>query len=89
MVSIEELSSQEDYRDICLDVQEEAGKHGEVVVSIPRPPTPGAGRVFLQYENQQTATAAAQSFAGRKFGPNVIVARYYEEGAFGAGQLTA
>lgn len=89
MVAVEELSVEEDYADILLDVSEEAGKYGQVAVTIPRPPAPGSGRVFLRYADAGAAAAAVASFSGRKFGTNVIVARLYDEAAFAAGNLTA
>jgi hypothetical protein len=54
---------------------------------IPRPPLPGAGRVFLLYAELPSAVLAATSMAGRKFGSSTVMARYFDEGTFAAGRL--
>lgn len=89
MVQVSELADDGEYADILADITEESGKHGAVQVTIPRPPAPGAGRVFLQFAAIGNADAAARDMHGRKFGPNTIVAKFYDEAAFGAGVMTA
>lgn len=90
MVSAAELADEAEYRDILLDVQNECGKYGPGLrVNMPRPPHPGAGRIFLEYPDLRSAQAAMGALAGRTFGTQPIVARLYDPGAYAAGVLTA
>lgn len=85
MVTPVELMADSEYRDILEDVKGECGKYGALLqVAIPRPPTPGNGRVFLLYADQGSAITAATSLAGRQFASRNIRATYYDEGAFRA-----
>ena len=89
MVLPEEIMADGDYRDIVDDITTECGKYGVLVgVTVPRPPAPGSGRVFLQYTDTSGAYGALSALAGRLFSTRTIVAKYYDEGAFRAGMYT-
>ncbi|KAF6166605.1 hypothetical protein GIB67_005467 [Kingdonia uniflora] len=91
VVNEDELRNDEDYEDIMLDMREEGGKHGNLVnVVIPRPnpngePSPGVGKVFLEYADTDGAGRARAALNGRKFGGNPVVAVYYPENKFSQG----
>lgn len=90
MVAPEELMEDAEYRDICVDVTTECSKYGALAqVMIPRPPSPAAGRVFLHYHDLAVAVGAATSLSCRQFGGKYMQVRYYDEGSFRAGILTA
>ncbi|GAA0140909.1 hypothetical protein LIER_02173 [Lithospermum erythrorhizon] len=88
VVQPEELMEDEDYEDILEDMKVECSKFGTLVnVVIPRPnptgePTPGIGKVFLEYADVEGSTKARQGLRGRKFGGNAVVAVFYPENKF-------
>ncbi|KAI8553234.1 hypothetical protein RHMOL_Rhmol05G0000400 [Rhododendron molle] len=92
VVNVDELKDDEDYEDIIEDMRTECGKFGKFWGSlanlvIPRPnpngePTPGLGKVFLEYVDVDGATKARQGLNGRKFGGNQVVAVFYPENKF-------
>ncbi|CAL5373136.1 unnamed protein product [Camellia sinensis] len=92
VISVDELKDDEDYEDILEDMKTECGKFGTLVnVVIPRPnpngePTPGLGKVFLEYVDVDSATKARQGLNGRKFGGNQVVAVFYPETKFSQGE---
>ncbi|KAA8547333.1 hypothetical protein F0562_003803 [Nyssa sinensis] len=91
VVSVDELRDDEDYEDILEDMRAECGKYGTLVnVVIPRPkpngePSPGVGKVFLEYVDIDSATKARTGLNGRKFGGNQVVAVFYPENKFNQG----
>lgn len=91
-VNPDELLDDQEFEDIYDDMKEECGKHGEITkLVIPRPKStgeevPGVGKVFVEYANTQSSAKARASLHGRKFGGNVVVAVYYPEDKFSAGQ---
>ncbi|CAH9088443.1 unnamed protein product [Cuscuta epithymum] len=93
MVAEDELKEDEDYKDILEDINMECGKFGNLVnVIIPRPnpngdPTPGVGKVFLEYADVDSSTNARQRLNGRKFGGNEVVAIFYPENKFYQGEF--
>ncbi|XP_050291451.1 splicing factor U2af large subunit B isoform X4 [Quercus robur] len=90
-VSPDELKEDDDYQDILEDMREECGKFGTLVnIVIPRPqpndePSPGVGKVFLEYADIEGSTKARTGLNGRKFGGNSVVAVYYSENKFAQG----
>ncbi|KAL8812070.1 MAG: hypothetical protein Q9200_001305 [Gallowayella weberi] len=88
MVTAEELIDNEDYQEICEDVKEECDKYGEVVeMKIPRPSggsrqSNGVGKIFVKYDNAESARKALQSLAGRKFADRTVVTTYFSEENF-------
>ncbi|CAA3018353.1 splicing factor U2af large subunit B [Olea europaea subsp. europaea] len=91
VVTEDELKDDEDYEDILEDMRTECGKFGTLVnIVIPRPnpngePTPGVGKVFLEYADIESATKARQGLNGRKFGGNQVEAVFYPENMFSEG----
>ncbi|KAJ8526495.1 hypothetical protein K7X08_028972 [Anisodus acutangulus] len=91
VVSADELKDDEDYEDIMEDMRTECGKFGNLVnLVIPRPkpddePTPGVGKVFLEYADVESASRAQQGLNGRKFGGNQVIAVFYSENKFSEG----
>jgi hypothetical protein len=70
------------------DVRAEVSKFGPLLgLAVPRPPEPSAGRVFVQFADISAAINAAMKLHSRLFGGVRVVARYYSEDAFGAGQF--
>nr|GMD01814.1 splicing factor U2af large subunit A-like isoform X1 [Ipomoea batatas]GME10563.1 splicing factor U2af large subunit A-like isoform X1 [Ipomoea batatas] len=92
VVNEDELRGDEDYEDILEDMRTECGKFGTLVnLVIPRPlpdgePTPGVGKVFLEYADIEGSTTAQQKLNGRKFGGNEVVAVFYPENKFSQGE---
>ncbi|VFQ68102.1 unnamed protein product [Cuscuta campestris] len=93
VVNAEELTNDEDYEDILEDMRTECGKFGtleKLVIPRPRPdgaPTPGVGKVFLEYADVEGSSRAQQGLNGRKFGGNQVVAVFYPENKFSQGEL--
>ncbi|XP_013726627.2 splicing factor U2af large subunit B isoform X3 [Brassica napus] len=91
VVTADDLGDDEEYEDIMEDMRQEGGKFGNLVnVVIPRPnpdhdPTPGVGKVFLEYADVDGAAKARSGMNGRKFGGNQVVAVYYPENKFAQG----
>lgn len=77
------------YQEVLADFGTEAAKFGPLVdLKIPRPPAPGAGRVFLRYAHPGGVAAALAGLCGRQFAGRTIVGRPYDEGAFASGMYT-
>ncbi|PON67704.1 U2 snRNP auxilliary factor, large subunit, splicing factor [Parasponia andersonii] len=91
VVSADELRDDEEYEDIMEDMKQEGEKFGPLVrVVIPRPgadgePSPGVGKVFLEYVEVDGASKARAGLNGRKFGGNQVVAVFYPENKFAEG----
>ncbi|RWR72346.1 RNA recognition motif domain-containing protein [Cinnamomum micranthum f. kanehirae] len=88
VVTEDELKDDEEYADIVEDMRGEGGKYGTLIsVVIPRPnpngePSPGVGKVFLEYDDTDGAAKARAGLNGRKFGGNPVVAVFYPENKF-------
>lgn len=88
MVTAEELIDNEDYQEICEDVKEECEKYGEILeMKIPRPSggsrqSNGVGKIFVKYDNADSARKALQALAGRKFADRTVVTTYFSEENF-------
>ncbi|TPX61839.1 hypothetical protein PhCBS80983_g00758 [Powellomyces hirtus] len=92
MVTVDELIDDQEYEDLMEDVREECMKFGTVRnLTIPRPTEgregPGVGKIFVQYETLEQSGAALRSLAGRKFAERTVVAAYYDENMYSAGQF--
>ncbi|XP_027092020.1 splicing factor U2af large subunit B-like isoform X2 [Coffea eugenioides] len=91
VVTADELRGDEDYADILEDMRLECGKFGTLLnLVIPRPnpngdPTPGVGKVFLEYADVESAAKARQGLHGRKYDGNQAVAVFYPENRFSQG----
>ncbi|KAL6012362.1 hypothetical protein ACLOJK_002849 [Asimina triloba] len=92
VVSADELKDDEEYEDILEDMREEGGRFGTLTnVVIPRPkpngePSPGVGKVFLEYADTDGSAKARQGLNGRKFGGKQVVAVFYPENKFSQGE---
>ncbi|CAI0442073.1 unnamed protein product [Linum tenue] len=91
VVTEDELKDDQEYEDILEDMRIEGGKFGNLLnVVIPRPspdgaPSPGVGKVFLEYADTDGASKARAGMNGRKFGGNQVVAIFYAENRFQEG----
>ncbi|MCL7033397.1 hypothetical protein MKW94_021585, partial [Papaver nudicaule] len=91
VVSADELKDDEEYEDILEDMRLEGGKFGTLVnIVIPRPqpngePSPGLGKVFLEYNDVEGSSKARSGLNGRRFGGNQVVAVFYPENQFAEG----
>ncbi|KAL8557020.1 hypothetical protein ACS0TY_004481 [Phlomoides rotata] len=94
VVTLDDLKDDNDYEDILEDMRTECAKFGSLVnVVIPRPlpngeMVPGAGKVFLEYADAESAVKARQGLNGRKFGGNEVVAVFYPENKFSEGDYS-
>ncbi|OAP58230.1 hypothetical protein AYL99_07320 [Fonsecaea erecta] len=88
MVTPEELIDNDDYEEICEDVMEECQKYGKILaMKIPRPSmgsrqSAGVGKIFIKYEEPESAKKALQALAGRKFADRTVVTTYFDEASF-------
>ncbi|OMO93053.1 hypothetical protein COLO4_17145 [Corchorus olitorius] len=91
-LNVDDLTDNEEYEDIVEDMRQEGGKYGPLVnVVIPRPnpsgePSPGVGRVFLEYADVEGSKKAQIAMNGRKFGGNQVLAVFYPENKFAEGE---
>ncbi len=44
--------------------------------------TPGIGKVFVEFDTPEQATAATRALNGRKFGGNVVMCFYFDEAKY-------
>ncbi|KAI3946126.1 hypothetical protein MKX01_024882 [Papaver californicum] len=95
VVSADELKDDEEYEDKVEDMRVEGGKFGSLMsVIIPRPmangePSPGAGKVFLEFSDTDGASKARTGLNGSKFGGNQVIAVHYPENKFLQGAYDA
>lgn len=94
MVEPEELVDDEEYEDIVEDIREESSKYGQVLeVRIPRPSKteeanpPGLGKVFVSFKTVSDAEKAFAALTGRRFAGKSVIASYYDEERYYAGNL--
>lgn len=79
MVTSDELRDDAEYKDILNDVSTECRNFGRVVnLSMPRPPHPAAGQIFLHYSAPHEAAVAYRSLSGRTFAQRVIHVNYIQ-----------
>lgn len=87
MVTDEQLMDDQEYNDILEDVLEECKTFGEVLeVFIPRPSgsgtTEGLGKIFVHYENLESALKAKQALHNRMFDGKQVDASFFDEQRF-------
>jgi len=88
MVTAEELIDNDDYEEICEDVQEECSKYGPVLdMKVPRPSggsrqSAGVGKIYVKFDNAESAGKALRALAGRKFADRTVVTTYFSEELF-------
>lgn len=67
------------------DVKEECEKYGPVLgIKIPRPTmgsrqSSGVGKIFVKFNNSESAQKALAALAGRKFADRTVVTTYFSE----------
>lgn len=88
MVTAEELLDNDDYEEICEDVQDECSKFGKVeALKVPRPSggsrqSAGVGKIFVKFDTNESAKKALNALAGRKFADRTVVTTYFPEENF-------
>lgn len=92
MVTEADLIDTVEYKGICEDVREEAGKFGKVVnLVIPRPLAgqriPGIGKVFIEMDSVESASKVKQGLEGRQFLGRTVLATFYNREKFIQRQL--
>jgi splicing factor U2AF 65 kDa subunit len=71
--------------EIVEDVQDECGKYGQILdLKIPRPTggsrqSAGVGKIFVKFDNIESANRALKALAGRKFSDRTVVTTYFSE----------
>ena len=89
MLTMEDLTNDEDYEDIKEDVREECQKFGNVIgFEIPRPngeePVPGLLKIFVEFADTNGAGQALGGLGGRKFDSRTVIASVFDEEKFAA-----
>ncbi|KAI0009796.1 hypothetical protein F4779DRAFT_354882 [Xylariaceae sp. FL0662B] len=85
MVTPDELMDNEDYQEICEDVQEECSKFGQILgLKVPRPiggsrQSAGVGKIYVKFDSTASAKKALEALAGRKFADRTVVTTYFPE----------
>ncbi|KAI0974426.1 hypothetical protein F4678DRAFT_422628 [Xylaria arbuscula] len=88
MVTPEELLDNDDYEEICEDVEGECSKYGKIVaMKVPRPiggsrQSAGVGKIFVKFDTTDSAKNALEALAGRKFADRTVVTTYFPEENF-------
>ena len=79
MLTMDDLSNEEEYQEILEDTREECAQFGKLVnVVIPKADQVGATKVFLEYETQQEASAAVAGLEGRTFDGRRVLAQFFD-----------
>jgi len=84
LVSEGELADDEEYNEIVDDIKDECAKMGTILdFVIPRPskdgtPVDGVGKVFVKYDNTDSAQQAKNKIGGRTFNDRSVVAKFYD-----------
>lgn len=71
--------------EILEDVREECSKYGNVLdIKVPRPSggsrqSNGVGKIYVKYDQPQSAQKALQALAGRKFADRTVVVTFFGE----------
>ncbi|THZ03036.1 hypothetical protein D6C95_03833 [Aureobasidium pullulans] len=88
MVTAEELLDNDEYEEIVEDVKEECSKYGHVLeMKVPRPSggsrqSTGVGKIYVKYDNNESASKALRALAGRKFADRTVVVTFFGEEYF-------
>jgi splicing factor U2AF subunit len=93
MVVPEELTKDDEYKDIVDDIDSECQKYGIVKsVVIPRPAegkvVPGLGKVFVEFEAPEHASKAKNELEGRQFAGRTVLASFLAESKYAARDFT-
>ncbi|KAF2847665.1 hypothetical protein T440DRAFT_470944 [Plenodomus tracheiphilus IPT5] len=87
MVTSDELINDEEYEEIKEDIEEECGKYGPIIeTKIPRPAGArvnlGVGKIYIKYQDTESAQKAIKALAGRQFSRRTVVATEFSEEGF-------
>ncbi|EMD62939.1 hypothetical protein COCSADRAFT_200575 [Bipolaris sorokiniana ND90Pr] len=87
MVTSDELLNDEEYEEIKEDIEEECGKYGTILeTKIPRPAGArvnlGVGKIYIKYQDIESAQKAIKALAGRQFSRRTVVATEFSEEGF-------
>lgn len=87
MVTSDELINDEEYEEIKEDVEEECAKYGPIIeTKIPRPAgarsSLGVGKIYIKYQDTESAQRAIKALAGRQFSRRTVVATQFSEEGF-------
>ncbi|WPH02676.1 Hypothetical protein R9X50_00554200 [Acrodontium crateriforme] len=88
MITPEELMDPDEADEILEDVKEECAKYGALLdVKMPRPSggsrqSNGIGKIYLKYEQPESAQKALAALAGRKFADRTVVVTFFGEEYF-------
>ncbi|KAF3189544.1 hypothetical protein TWF106_010981 [Orbilia oligospora] len=91
MVTADELLDQEEYEEILEDVTDECNKFGPIIdIKIPRPSgnqraAAGVGKIYVRFEEHESAEKALKSLAGRKFADRTVIVSYFSEENYDVG----
>jgi len=84
MLTEDELKDDEEFGEIKEEMMEECGKHGKITsMEIPRPASDGTevaglSNVYVEYEEESSASTALSVLQGRSFGGNVVECSYFD-----------
>lgn len=90
VVTAKDLVDDDNYRFIQQDIQQEVSQYGEVrSMKIPRPANdytpglaqfsqPGLGRIFIEFEDEQTAFKAIMEIAGRMYNDRTVLCAFFD-----------
>jgi len=93
MVTPDELHDPEEVGDIMNDIKQECEKFGmvmDVVIPTFEPdgkPSPGNGKVYVDFQTVQQAAACRKELQGRTFADRTVVVTFYDTEAFKARQF--
>lgn len=99
LVTPNDLVDDASFKFIENDILEEARTFGQVVsIKIPRPPhdyspgilqltNPGIGKVFLEFDSEETALAALMGMGGRSYNDRTVLCAFYDHQDFSNGLL--
>lgn len=80
MLTMDDLTNDDEYNDILEDTKEECSQFGTLInVFIPKANETGATKVFLEYASIDDATNAITKLQGRTFDGRLVIATYYDE----------
>lgn len=73
--------------EIKEDIEEECSKYGPIVeTKIPRPAgartSVGVGKIYIKYQDTESAQKAIKALAGRQFSRRTVVATQFSEEGF-------
>lgn len=91
MVTEEDLVDDDEYNDIVDDIKGECANYGDIVsMVVPRNTganSDAAGKVFVEYQNVESAKKAADDLHGRGFASRTVEIDYFDESLYASKEL--